>query len=61
MEKHDGGKRGGTTEEEREFITLPPCYASSPRLLDKLRAVVVFEVAMNSSHHVLVHGSAKIV
>ena len=36
VRKHDEGdkgKRGGTTREGGEFITLPPCYASSPRLL----------------------------
>ena len=36
VKKHDGkdkGKRGGITKEGGEFITLPPCYANSPRLL----------------------------
>ena len=36
VKKHDGkdkGKRGGITGEGGEFITLVPCYASSPRLL----------------------------
>ena len=38
VRKRDGkdkGTRGGITGEGGEFITLPPCYASSRRLLEQ--------------------------
>ena len=52
VEKHDGGKRGGTTEEEREFITKA-LYNWCLRLLTALFNYITYFIGNNSDHYQL--------